>query len=119
MLLRTLPNHFPYNSTYTWFPLMTPKAMKGVLGNLELADRYDFTRPGARPQVVSVVTYDAVQKVMENAEGAFASPYGAAARRLVDGQGFFLSFDDPARHQRDRRLVRASLAGLSRRLTAV
>ena len=87
MLLRTLPNHYPHNSTYTWFPLMTPKAMKGILTNLEVADQYEFSRPSAMPDVVSVDTYDAVQKVMVNEERAFASPYGKAARKLVDGKG--------------------------------
>ncbi|EJD44726.1 putative linoleate diol synthase [Auricularia subglabra TFB-10046 SS5] len=109
LLLRTLPNNFTHDSTYTWFPLMTPKAMKGILTNLELADKYDFSRPAAKPAVVSVEKYDAVQRVMANEDFAFASPYGKAARKLVSGPGFFVSFDDPAKHQRDQRTIMDAL----------
>ncbi|KZW00109.1 hypothetical protein EXIGLDRAFT_696716 [Exidia glandulosa HHB12029] len=68
LLLRTLPKNYTYNSTDTWFSLMTPKAMK-VLTDLEVADRYGFSLPSAHPTVVT--TYDAVQKGVQNADMAF------------------------------------------------
>ena len=45
LFLRTLPDEFTENSTYAWFPLMTPKAMDEVLTELGQKDKYDLVRP--------------------------------------------------------------------------
>jgi linoleate 10R-lipoxygenase len=66
---------------------MTPKAMKNILNDLDIAEKYDFSRPVRQRDIVPVESYDAVQRVMQNDGGEFCSAYGEKARALVPGPG--------------------------------
>ena len=54
LFMRTLPDQFKDDSAYTWFPLMTPDFMQGVLTKLGDIDLYSLKRPEAAKQVPSV-----------------------------------------------------------------
>lgn len=47
LFLRTLPGKFTEDSTYTFFPLMTPTAMKGFVAKIDHVKKgtYTFDRP--------------------------------------------------------------------------
>ncbi|KAH7103029.1 putative linoleate diol synthase [Auriculariales sp. MPI-PUGE-AT-0066] len=109
LILRTLPNNFTYNSTYTWFPLMTPKAMKKVLTDLDIIEKYDFSRPTPKPEVVPIEKYDAVQRVLQNEGGEFKTAFAEKAREFVTGKGFFLPFDEEESDKQYQQLVASTL----------
>jgi hypothetical protein len=85
LLLRSLPEEFTENSTYTWFPLQTPESMKVFLGKLGTANCYSFNRPGVLPATVTVREYDDVRQILSSAQ--FRPPYGDKVARVVSGEG--------------------------------
>lgn len=95
VLLRTLPNHYTDNSSYTWFALMTPTSMNKFLGNLGKADLYDFKRPEMGKAVQAVNDFQAVSTIIGKDSGNFVAPYGAEAEALINGPWFVSSLQAP------------------------
>ena len=86
LFLRTLPNHFTSDSTYTWFPLMTPESMAKYTQKLGVKDRYDFKRPTAADPVHHVDNYAAVVTALKDSK-SFRPPYADRVGAVVKGQG--------------------------------
>lgn len=86
LLLRTLPNHFTENSTYTFFPMMTPEAMKLVLTKLNLLDQYDLSRPKPKSPVVKIEGSIRVESILK--DNNFTKPYADRAARVIKGKGY-------------------------------
>ena len=86
LFLRTLPNHFTENSTYTWFPLMTPEAMEVNLANLKLTDKYDLNRPTPSTPYITVKGHAAIAQILGDPE-TFKTPYLARASTVIPGPG--------------------------------
>ncbi|KAJ3491856.1 hypothetical protein NLI96_g423 [Meripilus lineatus] len=110
LLLRALPDHYTNDSTYTWFPFMTPDAMEGILTNLGVAQKYDFGYPEQfvdkpTPQVCS---YRDVAHVLKNPM-RFATANPARPLQVVKGPGFFISSEDPERAKREHRDIMSAL----------
>lgn len=110
LFLRTLPNHFAYDSTYTWFPLMTPQAMKKILTNLGDADKYQFKRSTVAQPQVAVSSYRDVFEVLRGTD-RFGSAYESRAKHVVSGRGFFIASDDAVRGEREQRAMLNALTG--------
>lgn len=87
LFLRTLPNHFTENSTYTWFPLMTPEAMKVNLANLHMSDKYDPARPTKKAAYVTVKGHSEVAQILAD-EGWFKPSYAKKASNIIPGKGY-------------------------------
>lgn len=86
LLLRALPEHYTSDSTYTWFPLMTPHAMQAVFTKLGDTGLYSCARPGG-PQPVQVLgTYADARQVLKD-EKSFATGFADRAGRLVRAPG--------------------------------
>ena len=85
LILRGLPGEFTENSIYTWFPLQTPDAMKGFLGDLGTVGRYNFSRPGNAPVVATARDYNDAKQILGSAQ--FRPSYGDKAARVVSGEG--------------------------------
>ncbi|CAK5283072.1 unnamed protein product [Mycena citricolor] len=92
LFLRTLPNSFTENSVYTFFPLMTPGAMKTNLTKLHLVQDYDLTRPQDIAPPVSIQNYNQIAEIMQN--GKLVAPYAERAAKVVKGKGFFIAEGD-------------------------
>ncbi|KAG5638347.1 hypothetical protein H0H81_000480 [Sphagnurus paluster] len=88
LLLRTLPDHYTENSIYTFFPLMTPDAMKPHLKKLNVIDQYDLWRPVAKTVIKTVNAYPQVAAILKDSD-TFSSPYAARAARVIQGKGFY------------------------------
>ncbi|KAK2463514.1 hypothetical protein APHAL10511_004265 [Amanita phalloides] len=88
LLLRTLPNNFTENSVYTFFPLMTPDAMKTHLTELRRLSDYDLSRPQSRPHALVVAEYGQIGEILQDKD-AFTTEYAARAARVVKGKGFY------------------------------
>lgn len=88
LLLRTLPDHYTENSIYTFFPLMTPDAMKPHLKKLNVIDQYDLSRPVAKTVIKTVNAYPQVAAILKDSD-TFSSPYAARAARVIQGKGFY------------------------------
>ncbi|KAH9932667.1 linoleate diol synthase [Amylocystis lapponica] len=101
LFLRTLPGQFTANSTYTWFPLMTPDAMQPILTNLNELDMYDFARPGVVPPVQEISHYLDVAQVLGNE--AFNVRYASRAAHVITGDGFFIASPSSAQATREQR----------------
>ena len=86
LILRTLPDQFPSDSTYTWFPLMTPSAMKTVLKDLDMPNVYDYTRPGAVVPVKTVTHYNDAVQILANRD-LFNVRYKGRANLVISGKG--------------------------------
>lgn len=86
LIMRTLPNEYPNDSTYAWFPLMTPTAMQKVLGNLGWTNTYDLKRPTGVPQVQELVGYADVQTVLKD-EVNFGTGFAERLKGIVHGPG--------------------------------
>ena len=87
LLLRTLPKEFTNNSSYAWFPLMTPSAMQTILGKLNLANVYDLVRPGTAADVPVYSTYADVKMVLTD-EANFGTGFPERVKQLVSGSGY-------------------------------
>lgn len=86
LFLRTLPEHFTENSVYTWFPLMTPDAMKVNLTKLNQINKYDLARPGSNATPVTVKGHSEVTQILADTAG-FKQPYSKRASTVVSGKG--------------------------------
>ncbi|KAF8892276.1 heme peroxidase [Infundibulicybe gibba] len=71
------------DSTYTFFPLMTPDSMKTNLKKLDLIHEYDMARPKTQSPVRVVDNYDQVVEILKDKD-TFVSPY---AHGLLGYQG--------------------------------
>ncbi|KAJ7074134.1 linoleate diol synthase [Mycena amicta] len=85
---RTLPRSFTENSTYAFFPLLTPPTMKANLAKLHLLEEYDLVRPKDERPVQLVQDYATVVDILKSAK--FTSPYAARAAKIIKGKGFFI-----------------------------
>ncbi|THH03477.1 hypothetical protein EW145_g6222, partial [Phellinidium pouzarii] len=92
LFLRTLPGQYTSDSTYTWFPLMTPEAMEGFTEKLGVKGRYAFKRPGAAPETHVVAEFAVVKGILGDV-AAFRPPYADRVGAVVKGQGFFIAHD--------------------------
>ncbi|KAL0567802.1 hypothetical protein V5O48_014195 [Marasmius crinis-equi] len=92
LFIRTLPDQFTENSTYAFFPLMTPDSMKVNLKNLKALDKYDMVRRGPTPAYQTVRDYRQIGDILKSS--AFTTPqYQDRANKVVKGKGFFIASD--------------------------
>ncbi|KAI0792157.1 linoleate diol synthase [Abortiporus biennis] len=110
LFLRTLPNHFSHNSSYTWFPLMTPEAMKGYLTDLGDIHKYDLKRPGVVKGVPRIGDYQEVVHILRSPD-RFTIPDRTPGGPIVKGQGFFIASKNPKEAERDHRAFLSALTG--------
>lgn len=87
LFLRTLPQHYTSDSTYTWFPLMTPSAMEKFTTQLGVRDRYSFDRPTPAPVTHIIDDYPTVAGIMKDVQ-SFRPPYADRVGAVVKGQGY-------------------------------
>ena len=87
LLLRTLPGEYTNNSSYAWFPLMTPDAMNKILGKLGLANTYDLVRPVTAKEVPVFASYADVKQVLTD-ESNFGTGFPERVKLLVSGSGY-------------------------------
>ena len=86
LLLRTLPGEYTNNSSYAWFPLMTPDAMNKILGKLGQLNTYDLARPATQKPVPVFSSYDDVKMVLTD-EKNFGTGFPERVKELVSGPG--------------------------------
>ncbi|KAI0923759.1 hypothetical protein AcV5_009223 [Taiwanofungus camphoratus] len=110
LFLRTLPRQFTADSSYAWFPLMTPEAMQQILTKLNVVNTYNLSRPETVPSSTEVYEYSEVAQVL-GSDDQFSVRYVSRASRVISGQGFFMSSDNPARAAREQRAFLSALVG--------
>jgi hypothetical protein len=104
ILMRTLPEHYTFNSVYALFPFLVPQKMKEHLTDMNIVDLYDCERPKESREVVSVNSYAAVRAVLSDSR-TYPGTYVEHMKHLTDGYGFFLAMDDQTAHQKDMSVV--------------
>ncbi|KZT65024.1 linoleate diol synthase [Daedalea quercina L-15889] len=109
LFLRTLPEQFSPNSTFTWFPLMTPDAMGKILTNLGGIDQYDLSKPDPTRPTPEVTSYRDVAQALHS--DRFSIRYADRAAKVISGQGFFIASDSPSRAAREQRAIVGVLSG--------
>ncbi|KAF5350259.1 hypothetical protein D9758_007813 [Tetrapyrgos nigripes] len=95
LFLRTLPNQFKENSTYAFFPLMTPDAMGQHLKTLKVADKYDLSKDPMSFPFVSTSDYAQVGGILSSSD--FTAQYHKRSDKVINGKGFFTDGSDPER----------------------
>lgn len=118
LFLRTLPEQYSENSTYAWFPLMTPPAMRQVLTELDQIDKYDFDRPKSTHCALEFKEYGEVSGILGNKE-KFRHPFLPRVYDVIHGPGFFLATDAPERGEREQRQVLKALAETPEQIAAI
>jgi hypothetical protein len=87
LLLRTLPTEYTENSTYTWFPLMTPPAINEILTRLGVKDRYDLNRSSSKEAgPVEVKEYGEVAGIIADTT-KFSDPFLDRVHSVIHGSG--------------------------------
>ena len=66
LLLRTLPGEYTNDSSYAWFPLMTPDAIQGILTKPGDINLYSLKRPSQLKAVPDVGEYAEAKRVLED-----------------------------------------------------
>lgn len=84
--MRALPNHYSADSSYTWFPLMTPDAMEGVLTKLGDIDLYNLSRPVPAQPPADVSDYRDAAQVLGSPE-KFGAVCAGRASSVIHGNG--------------------------------
>lgn len=84
--MRALPNNYTPDSSYTWFPLMTPDAMQKILKNLGDDDKYTVARPKPTTDAVELDDYRDVAQVLGNPE-SFTPLCASRAAKVIKGEG--------------------------------
>ena len=118
LFLRTLPDEFTENSTYAWFPLMTPQAMGEILTDLDQKEKYDFARPKSARGATEFKEYGEVNGILGNKE-KFRHPFLPRISGVIRGPGFFLATDAPERGEREQSQVFKALAGTPDQVAAI
>ncbi|KAJ3765830.1 heme peroxidase [Lentinula raphanica] len=89
LFLRTLPEQLTANSTYAFFPMMTPETMKVFLKDLKLSDQYDMNRPMKRDLGLVVKDYTVVGNIIKDPK--FIAHYERRANEVITGKGMGIS----------------------------
>jgi linoleate 10R-lipoxygenase len=118
LFLRTLPDEYTENSTYAWFPLMTPQAMDEVLTKLNQKEKYDLVRPTSVSGAREFKEYGEVDGILKNKE-KFRHPFLPRISRVIRGPGFFLATDAPERGEREQRSIFKALAETPEQVEAI
>jgi len=111
LLLRTLPTEYTEDSSYTWFPLMTPPAMNEVLSEVDVKEQYDLNRPSSKPGPADIKKYGEIAGILENRTKKFQDPFLGRVNSIIHGPGFFLATDNVERGQREQRHIMRAIAG--------
>ncbi|KAL4262777.1 Heme peroxidase [Pleurotus pulmonarius] len=98
LMMRHLPRHFPWNSTYSLWPFFTPDHMQQSLTRQGIAQKYTFDRPITQPVPIVLKTFAAIKGVWND-----PSRFKIIYEKL--GYGSMLLFDDAKRHDADRAMV--------------
>lgn len=85
LFLRTLPEQFAADSTFTWFPLMTPEAMDTILTKLDQKSLYDLSAPRESRSTLEVSSYRDVSQALHS--GSFSVRYSDRAAKVISGAG--------------------------------
>ncbi|KAJ3920728.1 linoleate diol synthase [Lentinula edodes] len=109
LFLRTLPEQFTENSTYAFFPLMTPQAMTVYLKDLNLSDQYDMKRPTTRNPGVVAMDYTQVGNIIKDPNERKTSSRGKVLVFFFVPYSFFSAPEDRTEQKR----VLGALAGTS------
>ncbi|PIL25197.1 cytochrome P450 [Ganoderma sinense ZZ0214-1] len=110
LLYRTLPDQFSPDSTYAWFPLMTPDAMEKILTKLGQTGVYSLAKPTRIADPTVLAGYEDVRAVLHD-EKSFRTSFAERVKNVVHGEGFFIASDDPARAAREQRALLSALTG--------
>ena len=118
LFLRTLPDEFTDNSSYAWFPLMTPEAMDEILTELGQRDEYDLKRPTSSYGAREFKEYGEVSGILGDNE-KFGYPFLNRVSRVIHGPGFFLATGSPGRGEREQRQIFKALAETDDQVDAI
>ena len=90
LLLRTLPGEYTNNSSYAWFPLMTPSAMERILTKLGQAKVYSLEKPVKVAEVPVLASYEDVRNALRD-EKDFAAGFAERVQAVFKGDGWVAS----------------------------
>ncbi|GAA5971191.1 hypothetical protein JCM11641_004179 [Rhodosporidiobolus odoratus] len=105
---------YTFNSTYALFPFTTPHITGEILKNLQIAERYNASRPVAVPDWAILTSHKAAKEVF-NDQKTYKNMYGAHLKALQDRYpepaflSHFEAFDTPARRGEAKGALEAAL----------
>ncbi|GJJ10924.1 hypothetical protein Clacol_005153 [Clathrus columnatus] len=109
LILRTLPDDYTSDNSYTWFPFMTPEAMKTNLTNLGIEAKYKFDRPQHVEAVKPVGSYEAVRAILDDKPN-FSSQTVIRAKSILPGQSFLSSLGNSEAYKANLAVIQSSLS---------
>ncbi|KAG8950753.1 hypothetical protein FRC04_007172 [Tulasnella sp. 424] len=112
LLMRTLPDFYPDNNTYTLFPLMTPAAMKKYLGPKFGALPYKWDRPVPLKSLKVIRDWPTARDALQNS--CFNSDYPNRANSIFSrDRGYFQLMNDASAANAEIAFIREQFAGQS------
>lgn len=110
LLMRTLPDFYPDDNTYTLFPLMTPAAMKKYLGGKFGALHYKWDRPAPLRSLKVIKDWTTAKDALQNS--CFNSDYPNRANLVFSrGRGYLQMMNDVSASNAEIAFIREQFAG--------
>jgi len=97
LLFNGLPGDFTGTSPYALLPFYTPEAVKGILKENKVLEKYDLARPASGMDIISIQTQEGCKRVLEDRDD-FRVVYQAAIRNCTNGHDFMIGWDDAKHH---------------------
>lgn len=94
LLMNALPGWYRGTSVYAMFPFTVPEEQREILRNLGQEDDYDFSTPHHAPEPISISSYDAITKILDD-QTRYKVPWGPNTAYITH-HDYMLSGDSPA-----------------------
>lgn len=113
LIIGAFPEAFKGNSIYAHFPFVTPDENLVIHKKLGTANLYDWSKPKVTPEVISIDSYAAVTKILDDKIN-WKVTWGESIEYLVSqpneryGDTYCLAGDEPA-NEESRKLVMKAL----------
>lgn len=105
LLFAGLPGAWTGTSSYALLPFYTPKAVREILTNNKVVDKYDLERPPSGGTIVGIHTQEGCKRVFEDRD-SFRVMYQKAIRNCTAGHDFMIGWDDAKKHDDRSKLLK-------------
>lgn len=101
---RGLPQHFPAESVYMHFPLVTPTgqlySMDNVLRDLGKYDDYTYSRPIKTGDTIQVILPNLFPHILNDPSNGLVTTYGPQIKEVGLEPSFLSAIDDPFKYDK-------------------
>lgn len=108
LIFNGLPGSFPGTSSYSLLPFYTPKAVKGILRDNKVIQKYETDRPPSDRNVVGIHTQEGIKKAFEDRD-TFRVMYNDSIKDTTEGKEVFVGWDEQNRHDSQAAILQKAI----------